>query len=144
VDALVRPGLIQFTLGPNKWVPIPSHMDGGVGHVALEGSAVVVAGAVASYVWVRQLRTSAQVRARSQETAGSFDEDLERWLSTRLSARWLVESAHAAAKATMRPEAIDFYNKLAEKWNDDVGWAERRLITIPVVEEVTARYVIGR
>ena len=29
----------------------------------------------------------------------------------------------------MRPEAIDFYNQLAEKWNDEIGWAERRLIT---------------
>ena len=38
-------------------------------------------------------------------------------------------SAHSAAEATMRPEAIDFYNQLAEKWNDEIGWAERRLIT---------------
>ena len=29
----------------------------------------------------------------------------------------------------VRPEAIDFYNQLAEKWNDEIGWAERRLIT---------------
>jgi hypothetical protein len=28
----------------------------------------------------------------------------------------------------MRLEAIDFYNHLAEKWNDEMGWAERRLI----------------
>ena len=47
----------------------------------------------------------------------------------RLSARWLIDSAHSAAISTMRREAIDFYNQLAEKWNDEMGWAERRLIT---------------
>lgn len=50
------------------------------------------------------------------------------WLGQRLTARWLIDSAHSAATATMRLEAIDFYNHLAERWNDEMGWAERRLI----------------
>lgn len=89
---------------------------------------VVVAVTVGCYLWFRQLRTTAQVRARSQDPADSFDQDLEQWLSQRLSAKWLIDSAHSAAIATMRLEAIDFYNHLAEKWNDEMGWAERRLI----------------
>ena len=92
----------------------------------------VAAGAVSCYLWVKQLRTAAQVRARSQDPAGSFDEEVDQWLSKRLSARWLIESAHTAAQTTMQPEAIDFYNRLAEKWNDEMGWAERRLITTSI------------
>ena len=89
----------------------------------------VAAGAVSCYQWIKQRRTAAQVRARSQDPAGTFEEEVEQWLSKRLSARWLIESAHTAAQTSMRPEAIDFYNRLAEKWNDEIGWAERRLIS---------------
>lgn len=93
------------------------------------GIAVVVVGvAVGCYLRVRELRTAAQVRARSQDPADCFENELEQWLSHRLSATWLLDSAHAAAIATMRVEAVDFYNHLAEKWNDEMGWAERRLI----------------
>ncbi len=100
-------------------------------HVVIGISIIVIASAVAGYRMVRQLCTTAQVRARSQDPADSFDEDLEQWLSQRLSARWLIDAAHSAATATMRLEAIDFYNHLAEKWNDEMGWAERRLIPTP-------------
>jgi hypothetical protein len=92
-------------------------------------AAGVAAGAISCYHWFKQLRTTAQVRARSQDPAGTFDEEVEQWLSKRLSARWLIEAAHTAAQTSMQPEAIDFYNRLAEKWNDEIGWAERRLIT---------------
>ena len=97
-------------------------------------AAGIAAGAISCYHWFKQLRTTAQVRARSQDPAGTFEEEVERWLSKRLSARWLIEAAHSAAEATMRPEAIDFYNQLAEKWNDEIGWAERRLITNSISE----------
>lgn len=100
-------------------------------HVVIGFSIVVIASAVAGYRLVRQLCTTAQVRARSQDPADSFDEELEQWLSQRLSARWLIEAAHSAATATMRLEAVNFYNHLAEKWNDEMGWAERRLIPTP-------------
>ena len=103
-------------------------MEGGISYVVLGIATVVVAVLVGCYLWVRQLRTTAQVRARSQDPADSFDEELEQWLSQRLSARWLIDSAHSAATATMRLEAINFYKHLAEKWNDGMGWAERRLI----------------
>jgi hypothetical protein len=103
-------------------------MEGDFGYVVFGIAIVVVAATVGCYLRVKQLRTMAQVRARSQDPADSFDEDLEQWLSQRLSARWLIDSAHSAATATMRLEAIDFYNHLAEKWNDEMGWAERRLI----------------
>jgi hypothetical protein len=103
-------------------------MEGVKGYVVLAIAVVVGALTVGCYLWLRQLGTTAQVRARSQDPADSFDEDLEQWLSQRLSARWLIDSAHSAAIATMRLEAIDFYNHLAEKWNDEMGWAERRLI----------------
>lgn len=96
---------------------------------------IFVAGTVGSYLWVRQRRTTAQVRARSQDPADTYDEELEQWLSKRLSARWLIESAHSAARTTMRQEAIDFYNQLAEKWNDEMGWAERRLIPASIDQE---------
>jgi hypothetical protein len=112
-------------------------MEGGIGYVVL-GIAVVVV-TVGCYLWVRQLRTTAQVRARSQDPADSFDEDLEQWLSQRLPARWLIDSAHSAAIATMRLEAIDFYNHLAEKWNDEMGWAERRLISTSLGQENSNR-----
>jgi hypothetical protein len=92
----------------------------------------VAGSAVSCYLWVKQRRTAAQVRARSQDPAGTFDEEVDQWLSKRLSARWLIESAYTAAQATMQPEAIDFYNRLAEKWNDEMGWAERRLITTSI------------
>ena len=101
----------------------------GRNHVIFAIAVGVTAGAISCYRWIKQLRTAAQVRARSQDPAGTFDEEVEQWLSKRLSARWLIESAHTAAQATMQPEAIDFYNRLAEKWNDEMGWAERRLIT---------------
>lgn len=91
----------------------------------------LAAGTVNCYLWIKQLRTAAQVRASSQNPAGTFQE-FEHWLSKRLSARWLIESAHSAARATMRPEAIDFYNRLAEQWNDEIGWAERGLITTSI------------
>lgn len=107
----------------------------GIDHVAFAIAAVVVAGTVGCYLWVRQLRTTAQVRARSQDPADTFDEELVQWLSKRLSARWLIESAHSAARTTMRQEAIDFYNELAEKWNDEMGWAERRLIPVWIDQE---------
>jgi len=99
----------------------------------------VVVVTVGCYLRVKQLRTAAQVRARSQDPADSFDEDLEQWLSQRLSARWLIDSAHSAAVATMRLEAIDFYNQLAEKWNDEMGWAERRLIPASHRQETSNR-----
>ncbi len=89
----------------------------------------------ATYLRIRQLRTAAQVRDRSQDPADNFADELEQWLSTRLSARWLIDSAYKAARTTMRPEAVDFYNELAEKWNDEMGWAERRLIMKPLNEE---------
>ena len=110
-------------------------MQVGIGQLVLGGSATVAAGTVATYLWIKQVRTAAQVRARSQETAGSFDEELELWLAQRLPARWLVESAQSADRTTMHPEAIDFYNELAEKWNDEVGWAECPLIPTPMAEE---------
>ena len=103
-------------------------MEGVKSYVVLGIAVVVVALTVGCYLWLRQLRTTAQVRARSQDPADSFDEDLEQWLSQRLSATWLLDSAYSAAIAAMRLEAVDFYNHLAEKWNDDMGWAERRLI----------------
>jgi hypothetical protein len=114
-------------------------MEGVTGHVVLGIAVVVVALTVGCYLWLRQLRTTAQVRARSQDPADSFDEDLEQWLSQRLSARWLIDSAHSAAVATMRREAIDFYNHLAEKWNDEMGWAERRLIPSSRRPETSSR-----
>jgi hypothetical protein len=104
-------------------------MESGVGYVVLAIAVVVVGVTVGCYLWVRQLRTTAQVRARSQDPADTFDEDVEQWLSQRLSARWLIDSAHSAAISTMRREAIDFYNHLAVKWNDEMGWAERKLIS---------------
>ena len=103
-------------------------------HVVFAIALGITAGTINCYLWVKQLRTAAQVRARSQDPAGTFEEEVERWLSKRLSARWLIEAAHSAAEATMRPEAIDFYNQLAEKWNDEIGWAERRLITHSISE----------
>ena len=114
-------------------------MEGDIGHVVFGIAVVVVAVTIGCYLRVRQLRTTAQVRARSQDPADSFDEDLERWLSQRLSARWLIDSAHSAAVATMRLEAIDFYNQLAEKWNDEMGWAERRLIPASLGQETSNR-----
>ncbi len=90
-------------------------------HVVLAIAVGVTAGAISCYHWIKQLRTAAQVRARSQDPAGTFDEEVDQWLSKRLSARWLIESAHTAAEASMQPEAIDFYNRLAEKWNDEIG-----------------------
>jgi hypothetical protein len=39
----------------------------------------------------------------------------------------------------MRLEAIDFYNHLAEKWNDELGWAERRLIPTSLGRETSNR-----
>ena len=114
-------------------------MEGGIGYVVLGIAFVIVAVTVGCYLWVRQLRTTAQVRARSQDPADSFDEDLEQWLSQRLSATWLIDSAHSAAIATMRLEAIDFYNHLAEKWNDELGWAERRLIPTSLGRETSNR-----
>lgn len=104
----------------------------GRNYVVFAIAGLVTAGAVGCYHWIKQLRTAAQVRARSQDQAGTFDEEVELWFSKRLSARWLIESAHTAAQATMQPEAIDFYNRLAEKWNDEMGWAERRLITTSI------------
>jgi hypothetical protein len=114
-------------------------MEGGIAYVVLGIATVVVAVLVGCYLWVRQLRTTAQVRARSQDPADGFDQELEQWLSQRLSARWLIDSAHAAATATMRLEAIDFYNHLAEKWNDEMGWAERRLIPTSFDHEASLR-----
>jgi hypothetical protein len=114
-------------------------MEGDTGYVVLGIAAVVVAVTVGCYLWIRQLRTTAQVRARSQDPADTFDEDLEQWLSQRLSARWLIDAAYSAAIATMRLEAIDFYNHLAEKWNDEMGWAERRLIPTSVSQESSGR-----
>ena len=114
-------------------------MEGGIGYVAVSFGVVVVASAVAGYLWVRQLRTTAQVRARSQAPADTFDEDVAQWLSQRLSARWLIDAAHSAATATMRLEAIDFYNHLAEKWNDEMGWAERRLISTTLGQKTALR-----
>jgi hypothetical protein len=105
---------------------------GGFGHVVVIGSVFVVLGAIGAYRWVRQLRTTAQVRARSQDPADNFEDELGLWISQHLSARWLIESAHNAATTTMRIEAIDFYNELAVRWNDEVGWAERKLIPTPV------------
>jgi hypothetical protein len=113
-------------------------MEGGIGYVVAI-AIVVAAGTVGFYLWVRERRTAAQVRARSQAPAETFEEELEQWLSQRLSARWLVDTAHSAAIATMRPEAIDFYNHLAEQWNDEVGWAERRLILPSIDHEVPFR-----
>ena len=104
-------------------------MESDVAYVVLAIAVVVVAVTVGCYLRVRQLRTTAQVRARSANPADTFDEELEQWLSQRLSARWLVDSAHSAATSTMRNEAIDFYNHLAMKWNDEMGWAERKLIS---------------
>jgi len=106
-------------------------MEGGIGHVVFGVSILIVAAAVASYTWIKKRRTAAQVRARSKVTTDSFDEELKQWLSARLTARWLIESAHEAAAATMRSEAIEFYNQLAERWNDEIGWAERKLIPAP-------------
>jgi hypothetical protein len=103
-------------------------MKGGIGEIVFGGSALIVLGAVGAYRWVRQLRTAAQVRARSQDPADNFEDELGLWLSQRLTARWLIESAHNAATATMRIEAIEFYNELAVRWNDEMGWAERKLI----------------
>ena len=107
-------------------------MEGGIGYVVLAIAVVAGSGTVGCYLWVRKLRTAAQVRARSQDPAYTFDEELEQWLSQRLSARWLIDSAHSAATSTMRVEAIDFYNHLAVKWNDEMGWAERKLISSSV------------
>ncbi len=114
-------------------------MEGGIGYVVLAIAVVVIAVTVGCYLWVRQLRTTAQVRARSQDPADTFDEELEQWLSQRLSARWLIDSAHSAATATMRLEAVNFYNHLAEKWNDEMGWAERRLIPASFDKEAALR-----
>ena len=114
-------------------------MEGDFGYVVFGIALFVVALTVWCYLRVKQLRTTAQVRARSQDPADGFDEDLEQWLSQRLSARWLIDSAHSAAVATMRPEAIDFYNHLAEKWNDEMGWAERRLIPTSLGQETSNR-----
>jgi hypothetical protein len=114
-------------------------MEGGSAYVVLGIATVVVAVTIGCYLWVRQLRTTAQVRARSQDPADTFDGELEQWLSQRLSARWLIDSAHSAATSTMRPEAIDFYNHLAEKWNDEMGWAERRLIPTSLGQETSNR-----
>jgi hypothetical protein len=103
-------------------------MEGDIDYVVYGVAVLVVVITVGCYLRVRQLRTTTQVRARSQDPADSFEDDLEQWLSQRLSATWLLDSAYSAAIATMRMEAVDFYNHLAEKWNDDMGWAERRLI----------------
>lgn len=120
-------------------LPISVQMEGGIGYVVLAIAVVVIAVTVGCYLWVRQLRTTAQVRARSQDPADTFDEELEQWLSQRLSARWLIDSAHSAATATMRLEAVNFYNHLAEKWNDEMGWAERRLIPASFDKEAALR-----
>ena len=124
-----------------KWhnLPISTQMEGGIAYVVLGIAIVVVAVLVGCYLWVRQLRTTAQVRACSQDPADTFDEELEQWLSQRLSARWLIDSAHSAATSTMRLEAINFYNHLAEKWNDEMGWAERRLIPAPFDLQASVR-----
>jgi hypothetical protein len=114
-------------------------MEGGIGYVVLAIAVVVIAVTVGCYLWVRQLRTTTQVRASSQDPADSFDEELEQWLSQRLSAKWLIDSAHSAATATMRLEAVNFYNHLAEKWNDEMGWAERRLIHTSFDKETALR-----
>ena len=114
-------------------------MEGGIAYVVVAIAVVVVACTVGSYMWVRKRRTAAQVRARSQAPAGTYEEELEQWLSQRLSARWLIDTAHSAATATMRPEAIDFYNHLAEQWNDEMGWAERRLILPSIHRETLFR-----
>lgn len=76
----------------------------------------------------RHRLTKTMVRHLSLAPAGSYRDELTLWVSNRHAGRWLVDAAYQSVKASPTREAIIFYNDVAARWNDEIGWANRSLI----------------
>lgn len=82
----------------------------------------------------RHRLTKTMVRQLSIAPAGSYRDELNVWVANRYAGRWLVDAAYQSVKASPTSEAIIFYNDVAARWNDEIGWANRSLIftnTVP-------------
>lgn len=76
----------------------------------------------------RRRLTTIMVRQLSIAPAGSYRDELNVWVANQHAGRWLVDAAYESAKASATKEAIVFYNDVAERWNEEIGWAARSLI----------------
>jgi hypothetical protein len=75
----------------------------------------------------RRLMT-VMVRQLSLNATGNYTEEVKLWMSSQPAGRWLVEAAYQAVKASPNTDSILFYNDVAERWNDEIGFAARSLI----------------
>ncbi|HEY7564943.1 MAG TPA: hypothetical protein VIA81_08465 [Acidimicrobiia bacterium] len=76
----------------------------------------------------RKRLTTEMVRRLSLSASGNYNDEVKQWMASQPAARWLVDAAYEAVKACPNTAAILFYNDVAERWNDEIGFAARSLI----------------